>query len=152
MVHWLWTILRKRFPYQLKALFCLGRFTVQSVIYLYFIVNELISQNELSLGLVTQLPTTFYQLLIEIQSRMAKVIKPVGKIDHGFWRSFATERKIEPCEGFVDGDLIESFLDLSLDKMKEVVTGLQVRFTVLLTCYPKHPNDFLDFRLTTVAE
>nr|CAG4647642.1 EOG090X00HD [Moina brachiata] len=79
-----------------------------------------------AIGLVTQLPTTFYQLLIEIQSRMAKVIKSVGKIDHGFWRSFATERKIEPCEGFVDGDLIESFLDLSLDKMKEVVTGLQI--------------------------
>lgn len=75
------------------------------------------------------MPTPFYQLLLEIQSRMAKVIKPVGKIEHSFWRSFATERKIEPCEGFIDGDLIESFLDLSLDKMKEVVNGLQVLIT-----------------------
>ena len=33
---------------------------------------------------------------------------------------------MEPCEGFIDGDLIESFLDLSNDKMKEVATGLQV--------------------------
>lgn len=57
---------------------------------------------------------------------MAKVIKPVGKIEHSFWRSFATERKVEPCEGFIDGDLIESFLDLSTDKMKEVSNGLQL--------------------------
>lgn len=59
---------------------------------------------------------------------MARVIKPVGKIEHSFWRSFATERKVEPCEGFIDGDLIESFLDLSSDKMKEVANGLQVLF------------------------
>lgn len=57
---------------------------------------------------------------------MARVIKPVGKVEHSFWRSFATERKVEPCEGFIDGDLIESFLDLSGEKMKEVANGLQV--------------------------
>ena len=28
--------------------------------------------------------------------------------------------------GFIDGDLIESFLDLGRDKMQEVVHGLQV--------------------------
>ena len=54
----------------------------------------------------------------------------VGKIEHSFWRSFATERKVEPCEGFIDGDLIESFLDLSNDKMKEVAAGLQVRWFI----------------------
>jgi len=57
---------------------------------------------------------------------MAKVIKPVGKIEHSFWRSFATERKVEPCEGFIDGDLIESYLDLTSEKMKEVAAGLQM--------------------------
>lgn len=78
------------------------------------------------LGVVTQLTSEFYNFLSEIQTRMAHVIKPVGKIEHSFWRSFATERKTEPCEGFIDGDLIEAFLDLSNDKMKEVVAGLQV--------------------------
>ena len=78
------------------------------------------------LGLVTQLSSAMYQLLLEIQYRMSKVIKSVGKIEHNFWRSFATERKTESPEGFIDGDWIESFLDLSPDKMKEVVSGLQV--------------------------
>lgn len=39
---------------------------------------------------------------------------------------FSTERKTDRCEGFIDGDLIESFLDLSPDKMKEVAQGLMV--------------------------
>ena len=45
------------------------------------------------------------------------------------WRSFHTERKTEPSAGFVDGDLIESFIDLHRDKMQEVVSGLQVELT-----------------------
>jgi len=79
-----------------------------------------------AIGVVTQLTSEFYNFLSDIQTRMAQVIKPVGKIEHAFWRSFATERKVEPCEGFIDGDLIEAFLDLSNDKMREVVAGLQM--------------------------
>ena len=46
------------------------------------------------------------------------------------WRSFHTDQKTEPVTGFIDGDLIESYLDLSRDKMQEIVTGLQVGFLV----------------------
>ncbi|EDO27988.1 predicted protein, partial [Nematostella vectensis] len=42
------------------------------------------------------------------------------------WRSFSNERKMEPAHGFIDGDLIESFLDLPRARMEEVVTGLQI--------------------------
>lgn len=48
-------------------------------------------------------------------------------LDCGTWRSFHTERKTEPATGFIDGDLIESFLDISRPKMQEVVANLQVR-------------------------
>jgi len=65
--------------------------------------------------------------LSDIQNKLNKIIKSVGKIDHEFWRCFQTERKTEPCIGFIDGDLIESFLDLSRDKMEEVVSGVMVR-------------------------
>ncbi|ELU03057.1 hypothetical protein CAPTEDRAFT_148808 [Capitella teleta] len=79
-----------------------------------------------ALGLVTQLPQEFYLFLLEVQNKLAKTIKSVGKVEHAFWRSFHTERKTEPATGFIDGDLIESFLDLSRDKMQEVVQGLQM--------------------------
>jgi len=79
-----------------------------------------------AIGLVAQIPQDFYNFLSEIQSKLTKVIKSVGKIDHEFWRSFATERKTEAAYGFIDGDLIESYLDLNRDKMKEVATGLMI--------------------------
>jgi len=79
-----------------------------------------------SVGLVTQLPQDFYTFLLEVQNKLSKVIRSVGKIDHSLWRSFHTDRKTDPMTGFIDGDLIESFLDLGRDKMQEVVHMLQV--------------------------
>lgn len=79
-----------------------------------------------AIGLVTQIPFAFYEFLRNLEDRLTSVIKSVGKIEHNFWRSFNTELKIEQCEGFIDGDLIESFLDLSHDKMAEVAMGLMV--------------------------
>lgn len=81
-----------------------------------------------AIGLVTQICPEFYDFLLELQTKLASVIKSVGKIEHAYWRSFHTDIKTEPCEGFIDGDLIESFLDLSADKMKEVAEGLFVSF------------------------
>lgn len=51
-------------------------------------------------------------------------------LDGHTWRSFHTERKTEPATGFIDGDLIESFLDISRPKMQEVVANLQVRWAM----------------------
>lgn len=43
------------------------------------------------------------------------------------WRQFNTERKfVQDAKGFIDGDLIENFLDLGKQKMSDVVKGLQV--------------------------
>ncbi|XP_006772800.1 PREDICTED: DNA damage-binding protein 1 isoform X2 [Myotis davidii] len=78
-----------------------------------------------SAGLVASLSESWYNLLLDMQNRLSKVIKSVGKIEHSFWRSFHTERKTEPATGFIDGDLIESFLDISRPKMQEVVANLQ---------------------------
>jgi len=33
-------------------------------------------------GLVTQLPEGFYNFMLELQGKLAKTIKSVGKIDH----------------------------------------------------------------------
>lgn len=79
-----------------------------------------------AIGLVTQIPPDFYEFLRSLEERLTHTIKSVGKIDHNQWRSFRTEQKIEPCEGFIDGDLVESFLDLSREKMRECASGLQV--------------------------
>ncbi|KAJ8248901.1 hypothetical protein GJAV_G00228990 [Gymnothorax javanicus] len=81
------------------------------------------------IGLVTSLSEGWYSLLMDLQNRLNKVIKSVGKIEHSLYpsqRSFHTERKTEQATGFIDGDLIESFLDLGRAKMQEVVSSLQI--------------------------
>lgn len=79
-----------------------------------------------AIGIVTQIPPDFYDFLHALEERLSHTIKSVGKIEHSFWRSFHTTQKTEPAEGFIDGDLIEAFLDLSRVKMKETVAGLEV--------------------------
>lgn len=79
-----------------------------------------------AIGLVTQIPQDFYDFLRSLEERLTHTIKSVGKIDHASWRSFRTDQKVEQCEGFIDGDLVESFLDLSREKMRECATGLVV--------------------------
>ncbi|CAK1553322.1 unnamed protein product [Leptosia nina] len=77
--------------------------------------------------LVVQLSQELYDFLHQLEERLTHTIKSVGKIPHAFWRSFNTDIKTEPAEGFIDGDLIESFLDLSREKQQEIVQmGLQI--------------------------
>lgn len=79
-----------------------------------------------TIGLVAGIQKDVFEFLQQVQKKLVKVIKSVGKIDHEFWRSFHNERKTESSLGAIDGDLIESCLDLSRGQLKEVVEGLQL--------------------------
>ena len=50
----------------------------------------------------------------------------MGGLSHAEWRSFHNDRKTSPAFNFVDGDLVEAFLELSADKMREVADGMDV--------------------------
>ncbi|CAG9789143.1 unnamed protein product [Diatraea saccharalis] len=76
--------------------------------------------------LVVQLPQDLYELLHVLEERLTHTIKSVGKIPHSFWRSLNSDITSEVAEGFIDGDLIESFLDLTRDIQKETVQGIQI--------------------------
>ncbi|XP_015904539.1 DNA damage-binding protein 1 [Parasteatoda tepidariorum] len=78
-----------------------------------------------AIGLVTQIPEEYYKFLLSVQNNLTRVIKSVGKITHSFYRTFSTERKSELASNFIDGDLIESFLDLNRQQMEKVVEGVQ---------------------------
>jgi len=84
------------------------------------------------IGVIASLPQDTYEFLAAIQKNLTKVIKGVGGFQHDQWRSFHTERKTTEARNFIDGDLIEMFLDLKHDKMQEVLKGLDV--TVEETC------------------
>ena len=52
---------------------------------------------------------------------MTRIINPVGNLEHDDFRAFRGQRHQQGSKGFVDGDLIESFVDLDRKVMEAVV-------------------------------
>ncbi|XP_010906318.1 DNA damage-binding protein 1a [Elaeis guineensis] len=78
------------------------------------------------IGVIASLPHDQYLFLEKLQSNLVKVIKGVGGLSHEQWRSFNNEKKMVDSRNFLDGDLIESFLDLSRSRMEEISKGMGV--------------------------
>ena len=76
------------------------------------------------IGVVASLPQDLFTLLHRLQACMTKVVKGVGALDHKEWRSFCSERRTVEARNFIDGDLIESFLDLKRPKMVEIAGAM----------------------------
>uniref|UniRef100_A0A2N9GAR2 DNA damage-binding protein 1 n=1 Tax=Fagus sylvatica TaxID=28930 RepID=A0A2N9GAR2_FAGSY len=78
------------------------------------------------IGVIASLPHEQYLFLEKLQSNLRKVIKGVGGLSHEQWRSFNNEKKTVDARNFLDGDLIESFLDLNRSKMDEISKAMTV--------------------------
>ncbi|KAM5587538.1 hypothetical protein ABKV19_006127 [Rosa sericea] len=78
------------------------------------------------IGVIASLPQEHYSFLEKLQTNLRKVIKGVGGLSHEQWRSFCNEKKTSDTKNFLDGDLIESFLDLSRGKMDEISKQMSV--------------------------
>lgn len=78
------------------------------------------------IGVIASLPHEQYVFLEKFQSQLRKVIKGVGGLSHEQWRSFNNEKKTADAKNFLDGDLIESFLDLSRIRMDEISKAMAV--------------------------
>lgn len=64
-------------------------------------------------------------LLMELQSKLAKEVKALGNIHFMKYRGFRNQvREEEEPNRFVDGELVECFLDLAADRQGAVAEGL----------------------------
>lgn len=79
-------------------------------------------------GLVTQVPQEFYSFLQDIQSRLAKVIKSVGKIEHSLYPLQMKQKR-----------LFDTFSSLIQDVGVLTVTGLSVRHVSAYNVYELVP-------------
>ena len=62
---------------------------------------------------------------MRLQTRMAQTIITLGGLDFNTYRSFKnTERETTEPFRFVDGELIERFLDVDEEVQKEICKGL----------------------------
>lgn len=77
-------------------------------------------------GLILSIDETLFKRLESIQSVLEKLVKSIGKIDHSEWRAFVGNKSSQPAVGFIDGDLVETFLDLSREKMEQVAKELDL--------------------------
>ncbi len=101
-------------------------------------VNELISNHITgsilagtvsgSIILFAQLSNTLYKILNELQSRLANFLVTAGKIQYSRWRDFESEKRVESSKYFIDGDLIESFLELTPIEASNLLKDFKVRF------------------------
>ena len=67
----------------------------------------------------------YQDLLLRFQARLAEAAETTGHILFSQWRSFRNEeRESDGPFRFVDGELLERFLDLSEDAQEEIVRGL----------------------------
>ena len=74
------------------------------------------------IGVLASLPHALFLTLERLQAQLSKVLKGVGGLDHQTWRAFRSDSTLcsIPMHGFIDGDLIESFLDLPRGVMDQV--------------------------------
>lgn len=77
-----------------------------------------------SIGVMASLPPDLFALLERLQAALQKVVRGVGGLQHAAWRGFRDERRAEPARGFIDGDLVESFLDLAPEQAAAVVAHM----------------------------
>uniref|UniRef100_A0A7S0WJG8 DNA damage-binding protein 1 n=1 Tax=Chlamydomonas leiostraca TaxID=1034604 RepID=A0A7S0WJG8_9CHLO len=75
-----------------------------------------------SLGMIASLPPHTYEFCGKLQDALRKVVRGVGGLDHAEWRAFANERRSGgEARAFVDGDLVEAFLELGQEEAAKVV-------------------------------
>lgn len=73
------------------------------------------------IGVIVPINKDQYGFLVRMQQALNKVIKGVGGFSHKEWRTFENRRSISEAKNFIDGDLVESFLDLPKPQMAKVV-------------------------------
>lgn len=76
------------------------------------------------IGVILPISKEQYDFLMRVQSALNQIIKGVGGFSHSEWRTFENRRSSVEAHNFIDGDLIESFLDLNKEEMKQVVDEL----------------------------
>ncbi|KAI8908190.1 UV-damaged DNA-binding protein 1A [Powellomyces hirtus] len=76
------------------------------------------------LGVIASVDDKTYGILSDVQENMRLIVRGVGELRHDQWRATADMRGPErPSTGFLDGDLIEQYLDLTREHKEAVIKG-----------------------------
>lgn len=76
-----------------------------------------------SIGAITPLEQDQYDFLSVVQQNILNVRLSIGNLEHRVWRMYQNGIRKADARNFIDGDLIESFLQLSYMEKEMVVKG-----------------------------
>eukprot|EP00571_Detonula_confervacea_P013192 CAMPEP_0172297872 /NCGR_PEP_ID=MMETSP1058-20130122/741_1 /TAXON_ID=83371 /ORGANISM="Detonula confervacea, Strain CCMP 353" /LENGTH=1677 /DNA_ID=CAMNT_0013007075 /DNA_START=54 /DNA_END=5084 /DNA_ORIENTATION=- len=79
-----------------------------------------------TIGSVLGLGGKTFAFLSALQRAMDAIVRPVGDLSHGLYRAWQQEQKKHGVCGFIDGDWIETFLDLNRPTMERVVKEMNI--------------------------
>ncbi|CAI2350768.1 unnamed protein product [Caenorhabditis sp. 36 PRJEB53466] len=74
-----------------------------------------------TIGMLVQIDDTWKTFLIAIEKAIAESIRNCMHIEHNNYRTFIFEKRSEPPTGFIDGDLVESILDMDRSAAIEIL-------------------------------
>uniref|UniRef100_A0A1I7T0L8 DNA damage-binding protein 1 n=1 Tax=Caenorhabditis tropicalis TaxID=1561998 RepID=A0A1I7T0L8_9PELO len=77
--------------------------------------------NQGTIGMVVQIDDKWKKFLVAIEKAIADSEKNSMHIEHSTYRTFVFDKRQEPPSGFVDGDLIESILDMDRSAAIEIL-------------------------------
>ena len=80
------------------------------------------------IGVLASLPKDVYEFTERLQASINKHIQGVGGLKHADWRSFVhtLRGRSDPAMNFVDGDLVESFLDLRPEQADAIAADMKL--------------------------
>ena len=73
------------------------------------------------IGVIVGLTLQQYQFLEQLQHHLRTFVRGVAGLSSLEWRKFSNERRNVDSRGFIDGNLIESFVELSADVQQQIV-------------------------------
>lgn len=87
-----------------------------------------------AIGTILTLSDEKYRFFFSLELAVKSVIGSVGGLSHNEWRSFHNERRNTSHKHFIDGDLVETFLDISRENQivitRQLNDDLNIRYSI----------------------
>ncbi|KAK6052443.1 CPSF A subunit region [Cooperia oncophora] len=78
-----------------------------------------------TIGLIVQLPEKYFRFFSDVEKGVAKETDNCMRIEHAVYRQFTSEKLVDKAVGFIDGDLVESLLDMPRETAAAALAGIQ---------------------------
>merc|ERR1712151_1429468 len=85
-----------------------------------------------AIGVLISIPYPRYDVLQKLEKSLRKFVQGLGGLDHAKWREFKNQTDAKPAVGFLDGDLIETFLNLTGEQKQKVADDMKIDTESLL--------------------